>query len=144
MADYTTLEFADASVIVRSTGRELARLEKLKGGVANSSTLAECTDGTRVVITVLDNHSWDSATSLCELTDFLIGAGIVTPPFLKFADSRELWDLHGRPVVVRPFLSGDQPMHLSAAQATRVGAALAGLPSFTLTEHGTPLEATPR
>lgn len=31
MADYTTLEFADASVIVRSTGRELARLEKLKG-----------------------------------------------------------------------------------------------------------------
>lgn len=130
MADYSSLSRSECQAIVERFGWTLSDIERLKGGAANSSFRADLDGNPTVVITVLDNHSLESAHRLVELTDWLIENGVHTPPILRDVNGDAIAVHAGHPVITRPFLSGAQPDHLSVAQAAQVGRSLRELHSL--------------
>lgn len=131
MASYSSLSERDGRAILARFGWGLRRLEPMHGGAANSSFKAAVVDAPPVVVTVLDNHTADSARRLVLLTDWLIDQGVPTPPVLRDLEGQACSEHRGHLVVVRPFVFGRQFAELSAVQAAEVGRSLRTLHSLT-------------
>lgn len=124
------MTFEEAAALLTEYDEKLDRLSTLKGGVANSSFHATTTDGSELVVTVLDNHDNDSASSLVALTRWLVDRGVRTPPILQTTSGSSLGWFNGKPVVVRPFIHGSQPGQLSVEQAQAIGESMASYHSL--------------
>ncbi len=125
MANYTAISFEECAAVLARSGHTLAHFSALKGGAANSSFHAVTAAGVNLVVTILDNHDASSATALGLLTDWLVVKGIETPPILYRNSSYRIAELNNKPVVLRPFIVGQQPTRLTQAQKAQVGASMA-------------------
>ncbi|HRI68211.1 MAG TPA: phosphotransferase [Polyangium sp.] len=99
--------------------------QRLKSGVANLSYLVE-TQRDPVVLTVLDNHDEDSAKRLVELTNRLLSLGVSTPPIWPMLNGAQIaMAPRGQPIVVRPFVRGQEADARNPLHCHAIGASLA-------------------
>ncbi|MFF7333647.1 phosphotransferase [Streptomyces sp. NPDC008150] len=105
MASYTTAADLDLPLIEARYGLTALELVPMDGGMANSSFLATSPDG-RFVLTVLDNHGADGAARLAALTEELLRRGAPTSELVPTLDGGRVTETHGRPVILKRWLSG--------------------------------------
>jgi len=131
MARYTTLEPSDVQRLCRVYGLTVQRVETFDGGMANSSYLVSCLEGPHV-LTVLDNHSPDSARALARLLHHLGDEGVSTPSPLATSDGALIVDHEGRPVIVKPYVAGTCFDVLPEQLLPVTGAALAAIHALSV------------
>jgi homoserine kinase type II len=125
LADYTRLSSRDLSLLLAGFGETVAHFEPIATGFANSSFHVVAGSGRELVLTVLDNHDVESTERLVRLTDWLVEEGVSTPSILRDESGSAVRFHSGHPCVVRPFVEGEQPEHLTQTQIQRVGEAMA-------------------
>ncbi|MFG2143166.1 phosphotransferase [Streptomyces sp. NPDC048696] len=135
MARYTTLESDDVQRLCQGYELTVHQVSPLNGGMANSSYLVSCLEGPHV-LTVLDNHSAESAQSLVRLLHHLSGEGVSTPAPLTRSDGTSVTGHEDRPVIVKPYVSGRCHDVLPVELLPAAGAALAAV-------HGLPVDGVP-
>lgn len=131
MARYTTLEFSDVQRLCRGYGLTAHRVETIDGGMANSSHLVSGPEGLHV-LTVLDNHSPDSARALARLLEHLSEEGVPTPAPVTTSGGAAVTDHQGRPVMVKPYVPGRCFDVLPSQLLPVTGAALAAVHALSV------------
>lgn len=135
MAQYTDLTASEVRRLCDAYGLTFRTVQTFEGGMANSSFLVDCVEGDHV-LTVLDNHSLDSARRLTRLLAYLSGAGIATPVAVV-AQNGEAVTMYGEtPVIIKRFAAGTCHAVLPIDLVRAAGSALAHL-------HALPTEGAP-
>ena len=116
--------------MAESYGLENIEAEPVKGGAANSSYRIRGREGMALVLTVLDNHNWESAVKLVALTDWLLEHSVCTPEVLTQVDGARVGVVRDHPYIARPLIEGKQPSRLNVDQAEAIGRALGQLHSL--------------
>lgn len=128
MAEYSTVTLSDATQILASYGLNPTAIERLAGGMANTSYVIH-TLNKLYVMTVLDNHDLASAKSLVQLIDYLTAAGLSTPAALRNRNNDGVASWHSKPVIVKPYVAGKSLDTLPEELLPVVGRLLASIHS---------------
>ncbi|HAW03537.1 MAG TPA: hypothetical protein DCW83_02550, partial [Saprospirales bacterium] len=104
---YTEVSFEDASDIVTAAGLpNLAKLEKLPGGWANSNYKLSLDDDTQVVLKIWNEQTLDEVEYLLSITSYLSNNGVPTPRPIQFTNGDFIFMKNGLPWTLIPFIKG--------------------------------------
>ncbi|RPF21497.1 phosphotransferase [Myceligenerans xiligouense] len=136
MATYTSLNDVDVPLIQDRYGLpDDVQIEPLKGGAANSSFMLDA-ESTRYVLTILDNHDYDSAMALAKHTRALFDAGYPTTRIVPSVDGELVTLMGTRLILLKGWIDGHVADTLDADQIRTAGSHLARL-------HNLPADLVP-
>ncbi|MGH3428168.1 MAG: phosphotransferase, partial [Mycobacteriales bacterium] len=103
----------------------------INGGAANTSYRVDCSDGSQIILTVVDNAINLSAPTLARLLRYLDAHGVAVPAPLEGRNGALIEIFDGRPLLVKQFVTGECFQVLPLNHVGAAGAALAKVHAVT-------------
>ncbi|HEX3732856.1 MAG TPA: phosphotransferase [Mycobacteriales bacterium] len=131
MAKYSELSETQVAEALALYGVRPKSVAHIDGGAANTSYRVDCSDGSRIVLTVVDNAINLPALTLARLLRYLDGHGVAVPAPLEGRNGALIETFDGRPLLVKRFVAGECFQVLPLKHVGAAGAALAKVHAVT-------------
>jgi homoserine kinase type II len=127
VAEYTDLTLSQGIRLLATYGILPDELSAIPGGAANSSFVVRSAHGA-FVLTVLDNHTIESARLLASLMEYLTRQGLPVDTVVMTTGGQAVSTApHGIPIMLKRFIPGTTLVSANKSDLRDIGASLASL-----------------
>lgn len=125
MAQYTKLLESEVHALAHEYGLELTGCTPITGGAANSSYLLN--NGDKKFILTVCETSLTLVNRMSKLLRLLAEHGFPAPRIKPLSNSKQLTSYQGKPVFLKPYITGQVVQNLTSSQLKQIGTTMAQL-----------------